>query len=229
MDKDPIDFEDLAEIAERAPGLGTAIKLSKVVMYPFVRERVRREKRAREWLQMFVDDPGMISEDLWASPYFQDGFMYMFQVCLRTRSSKKRENIRSLLRGFAKNGDLEQYPYERLISCLEQIRPDEVLMLSIYSNGSLAQWLNEQSMFDPEKDDLNQVVANESLNVLQIGQLILADICGHEQFRDSSYTHEVIASLVGLGLIRTGFYRSTIPDAYQLTSLGQEFIKYLAE
>lgn len=186
-----------------------------------------RQARAVEFVEMIRDNPGIFTKELLKTEEFQDGFVYAFQKYLSERVAQKRKTIKEVFCGFSKDEDKESFRLERLLLTIEQISLEDIEVVKTFYDGTIRQWVVNQF---PDMDDTKvKEMTEQPLNIGQIGNLILNQMKGLNQFADDKYTLETLSRLSSLGLLIAGIQSgyNVSSSTFQESSYGREFITYI--
>lgn len=205
------------EIASKIPIFNVAWGLSKALLGAGLK---LRQQRALEWVEMIRDNPALFSEEILQSENFQDAFVYSFEKYISERNEIKRKMIKKIFLGYSQSQDLEKFEIERLISILSLTSKkglellhllDRVSTTVVFKNNKLSEhlttYLVKDSNDNPGKYDLSS-----GSNIREI-------------WADAE------TDLISIGILRTYTiprYNGSNYHDYDLTSTGQEFIKYIS-
>ena len=186
-----------------------------------------RQARAVEFVEMIRDNPGIFTKELLQTEEFQDGFVYTFQKYLSERVVQKRKIIKEVFCGFSKYNDKENFKLERLLMTIEQVSIEDIEVVKTFSDGTIKQWYRNQ--FPEVKESEIKDMSFQSLNLLQIGSLILSQMKGMKEFEDQKYTLETLSRLSSLGLIVAGIDSNlnSSGSTFRASSFGRDFISYV--
>ena len=163
--KESVRISGSVVLATVNPSLIPAWELSLAVLGAVID---RRNDKAQEWLNLFVDNKEKFSDAVINNPSFQDAFVNSFELYLRERNKEKRLVMKSIFVDFSKSQNLEEYPLEKYYFVLNTISIRSLRLLShLRQRSEEKDYFQVENNSFPEFEQTSELI-NEllTLNIL---------------------------------------------------------------
>lgn len=205
------------EIASKIPVFNIAWGLSKALLGAGLK---LRQQRALEWVEMIRDNPNLFNKEILQSENFQDTFVFSFEKYISERNEAKRKIIKRIFLGYSQCEDFEKFEIERMISILSLVSKQGLELLQLLNNVLNTLVLKNNRL----SEHLTSYLTRDSND--NPGKYNLSPGSNIRELWGDAET-----DLISIGILRNyniPKYNGSNYHDYDLTTTGQEFIKYIS-